>query len=135
MTSPIMMACRHDNRHHPQHIDVIIHLLYMTLPLIFPPRCDRSTGHTGAHHQNPGGLPGPKEGRHQRAQHDEIIPIRHAEALFKALRGNKKIWTIKGAGHNDWPTLVDVPKWQEFMDFVGGEPHKKSKPTPSGRQT
>jgi pimeloyl-ACP methyl ester carboxylesterase len=69
------------------------------------------------------------------AERDEIIPIRHAGALFKALTGNKKMWAIKGAGHNDWPMRVDVQKWREFMDFVGGEPHKNSKSTPIGRQT
>ena len=58
------------------------------------------------------------------AERDEIIPIRHANALYTSLPGNKKMWIIKGAGHNDWPTSVDVPKWQEFMDFVRGVDNK-----------
>jgi len=52
------------------------------------------------------------------AERDEIIPLRHANELYKSLTGNKKMWIIKGAGHNDWPMRVGVPKWQEFMDFV-----------------
>lgn len=58
------------------------------------------------------------------AERDEIIPIRHANALYKSLPGSKKMWIIKGAGHNDWPMLVDVPKWREFMDFVRGVDNK-----------
>jgi pimeloyl-ACP methyl ester carboxylesterase len=55
------------------------------------------------------------------AERDEIVPIRHANELYKSLPGDKKMWTIKGAGHNDWPMFIDVPKWQEFMDFVEGD--------------
>ena len=58
------------------------------------------------------------------AQRDEIIPIRHANSLYTSLSGNKKMWIIKGARHNDWPASVDVPKWQEFMDFVRGVDNK-----------
>ncbi len=52
------------------------------------------------------------------AQRDEILPIRHANALYNSLSGKKKMWVIQGAGHNDWPLFVDTKKWQEFMDFV-----------------
>jgi pimeloyl-ACP methyl ester carboxylesterase len=52
------------------------------------------------------------------AERDEIIPISHAHELYKSLPGNKKMWIIKGAGHNDWPMFVDMLKWREFMDFV-----------------
>jgi pimeloyl-ACP methyl ester carboxylesterase len=54
------------------------------------------------------------------AERDEILPIRHAVALYQSLTGSKKMWTIKGAGHNDWLMHVDVSKWREFMDFVRG---------------
>jgi pimeloyl-ACP methyl ester carboxylesterase len=54
------------------------------------------------------------------AERDEILPIRHAEALYQSLAGNKKMWTLKEAGHNDWPMRVDMSKWREFMDFVRG---------------
>ena len=52
------------------------------------------------------------------AERDEILPIRHAEALYRSLSGDKKMWVIQGAGHNDWPMFVDAKQWQEFMDFV-----------------
>jgi len=52
------------------------------------------------------------------AERDEIIPIRHAHELYQSLPGNKKMWVIKGAGHNDWLLFVDATKWREFMDFV-----------------
>jgi pimeloyl-ACP methyl ester carboxylesterase len=54
------------------------------------------------------------------AERDEVLPIRHANALYGSLTGDKKMWVIKGAGHNDWPMFVDAKKWQEFMDFVQG---------------
>jgi uncharacterized protein len=52
------------------------------------------------------------------AERDEILPIGHADALYKSLSGNKKMWVIHGAGHNDWPMFIDAEKWQEFMDFI-----------------
>jgi pimeloyl-ACP methyl ester carboxylesterase len=52
------------------------------------------------------------------AERDEILPIRHANALYATLAGEKKMWVIQGAGHNDWPMFVDTKKWQEFIDFV-----------------
>ena len=52
------------------------------------------------------------------AERDEILPIRHADALYKSLTGDKKMWVIQRAGHNDWPLYVDAKKWEEFMDFV-----------------
>lgn len=54
------------------------------------------------------------------AEQDDIVPIRHAKQLFGLLTGVTRMWTIKGAGHNDWPALVDKAKWQEFMNFVSG---------------
>jgi uncharacterized protein len=52
------------------------------------------------------------------AQQDEVLPIRHANTLYESLTGDKKMWVIRGAGHNDWPMFVDAKKWKEFMDFV-----------------
>jgi hypothetical protein len=54
------------------------------------------------------------------AERDEVIPVTHASELYKSLPGSKRMWIIKGAGHNDWPMQVDLPKWREFMDFVTG---------------
>jgi pimeloyl-ACP methyl ester carboxylesterase len=52
------------------------------------------------------------------AERDEILPIRHADALYESLSGDRKMWVIQRAGHNDWPLFVDAKQWQEFMDFV-----------------
>jgi pimeloyl-ACP methyl ester carboxylesterase len=57
------------------------------------------------------------------AELDDIVPIRHAQELYRSLPGPKKMWTLRGAGHNDWPMVVDVPRWREFMDFVEGNLH------------
>ena len=51
------------------------------------------------------------------AERDEVVPVRHAEELFTLLPKNKRMWIIKGVGHNDWSMLMDMSKWQEIMDF------------------
>lgn len=52
------------------------------------------------------------------AERDEILPLRHAVALYDSLSAPKKMWILKGAGHNDWPMAVDENKWREFMEFL-----------------
>ena len=53
------------------------------------------------------------------AERDEIIPIGHAKDLYDSLPGTaKRIWTIQGAGHNDWPMSTNTLWWKEVMDFV-----------------
>lgn len=59
------------------------------------------------------------------AEQDVVIPIPHAQALFKALsegQGPRKMYTIKGAGHNDWPGMVNPAWWQEITDYIQGNP-------------
>jgi pimeloyl-ACP methyl ester carboxylesterase len=51
------------------------------------------------------------------AERDEVVPVRHAKELFTLLPMDKRMWIIKGAGHNDWSMLIDTSKWQEIMDF------------------
>ena len=53
------------------------------------------------------------------AERDEVIPLGHARALFESLSGNKKMYIIKGAGHNDWLEKVDPAWWKEITDFIG----------------
>jgi pimeloyl-ACP methyl ester carboxylesterase len=53
------------------------------------------------------------------AERDDIIPVHHAQELFRALPGEKKMWTIKAAGHNDWFELVGPSWWKEITDYVG----------------
>ncbi len=55
------------------------------------------------------------------AELDEIVPVRHAQELYRSLPGPKRMWIIKGAGHNDWPMAVDGPRWREFMAFIEGD--------------
>jgi pimeloyl-ACP methyl ester carboxylesterase len=56
------------------------------------------------------------------AEQDEIVPIHHAQTLFASLRGDKKMWMIRGAGHNNWPEIVDPLWWQEIAAFMKGNP-------------
>jgi pimeloyl-ACP methyl ester carboxylesterase len=55
------------------------------------------------------------------AELDDIVPIRHAQELYRSLPGPKRMWTIKRAGHNDWLMVVDTLRWREFMDFIEGD--------------
>jgi uncharacterized protein len=56
------------------------------------------------------------------AEQDEIVPIHHAEALFASLPGDKKMWAIRGAGHNNWPDFINPEWWQEIAAFMEGNP-------------
>lgn len=56
------------------------------------------------------------------AERDEVIPLRHARELFELLPADKKIWILRGAGHNDWPLRMETSKWREIMDFLSGSP-------------
>jgi uncharacterized protein len=53
------------------------------------------------------------------AERDEILPIKHAHNLYANLpEGQKRMWVILGAGHNDWPFQADESLWREMTDFV-----------------
>jgi pimeloyl-ACP methyl ester carboxylesterase len=52
------------------------------------------------------------------AEKDEVIPPRHGRRLFDLLAGRKKLWVLPGAGHNNWPGVVDSRWWSEVMRFV-----------------
>jgi pimeloyl-ACP methyl ester carboxylesterase len=53
------------------------------------------------------------------AERDEILPIKHAHNLYASLPdGKKRMWVIKGAGHNDWPLYADTSLFKEVTDFV-----------------
>jgi hypothetical protein len=49
---------------------------------------------------------------------DDVIPMGHATALYISLPGSKKMWVMKGVGHNDWPMIAGQSWWQEIMGFV-----------------
>jgi len=53
------------------------------------------------------------------AERDEILPVRHALNLYNHLpEGRKKLWMIRGAGHNDWPMHTDISLFREVTDFI-----------------
>ena len=53
------------------------------------------------------------------AERDEILPIQHTINLYNSLPENKKrMWIIKGAGHNDWPFYAEPSLFKEITDFV-----------------
>ena len=53
------------------------------------------------------------------AERDEILPVKHAHSLYAALpEGQKRMWLIKGAGHNDWPFHTDASLFREITEFV-----------------
>ena len=53
------------------------------------------------------------------AERDEILPIKHARNLYANLpEGQKRMWVIRGAGHNDWPLFAEASLWKEMTDFV-----------------
>jgi pimeloyl-ACP methyl ester carboxylesterase len=55
------------------------------------------------------------------AERDKIIPIKHANDLYGSLSSaTKRMWTIKQAGHNDWPMHTDTLWWKEITDFASG---------------
>ena len=56
------------------------------------------------------------------AARDEIIPISHARLLYDSYAGQKRMWTIPQAGHNDWPLFIDDGGIKEIMDFLNGPP-------------
>jgi len=70
------------------------------------------------------------------AERDEVVPVRHARELFARLPEGKRMWIIKGAGHNDWAMLIDRPQWQEIIDFLDSPPGRRADiqggPAPAG---
>ena len=52
------------------------------------------------------------------AEYDKIIPRRHGIRLFDSLPNPKKLWIIKGAGHNTWSSIVGDSWWREVMGFL-----------------
>jgi uncharacterized protein len=56
------------------------------------------------------------------AGRDELIPVRHAINLHNSLSGTAtRMWTVQGAGHNDWPAFTDLSWWREIMGFVSSD--------------
>ena len=59
------------------------------------------------------------------AEQDQLIPIKHGRNLFNSLPGNaKRMWTIEGAGHNDWYMYTNFTWWKEITGFISGDEKK-----------
>jgi fermentation-respiration switch protein FrsA (DUF1100 family) len=56
------------------------------------------------------------------AARDSIGPPRLGRALYDALAGPKQLLLIEGAGHNDWPALVDAAWWLQAIAPALGAP-------------
>jgi pimeloyl-ACP methyl ester carboxylesterase len=53
------------------------------------------------------------------AEHDEIVPASHTQRLFSSLPGRRKLWVMRGVGHNDWPDSPGRGWWAEVLEFLG----------------
>lgn len=56
------------------------------------------------------------------AAQDTIVPAHLGQALYDALPPPRRLLTLPGAGHNDWPTHVDAAWWQGAVDFLLAPP-------------
>ncbi len=52
------------------------------------------------------------------AERDELIPLNHADTLYRSLPQPKRMWIIPKAGHNDWLAFVDKEWWEEVVAFI-----------------
>jgi alpha-beta hydrolase superfamily lysophospholipase len=55
------------------------------------------------------------------AERDEIIPARHSQRLYDALREPKRRWIFAGAGHNSWPVDPRASWWDEALEWLAAE--------------
>ncbi|WP_077001465.1 alpha/beta hydrolase [Variovorax sp. KK3] len=56
------------------------------------------------------------------AGRDNVVPARLGVALYEALAAPKRVVTIDGASHNDWPGMVDARWWEDAMAFMLAQP-------------
>jgi hypothetical protein len=59
------------------------------------------------------------------AEHDELIPKKHAQRIYDSLITEKRMWVFEGAGHNTWPSAPDESWWREVSDFLTRSPSGK----------
>jgi hypothetical protein len=52
------------------------------------------------------------------AEADEVIPLRHGQALYDSITTTKKLWLFEQARHNEMPVGPDLAWWQEVVDFI-----------------
>ena len=52
------------------------------------------------------------------AEKDEVVPPQFGFNLYQSIENDKKLWTFKNAGHNNFPIDSDEAWWQEVLDFI-----------------
>jgi pimeloyl-ACP methyl ester carboxylesterase len=52
------------------------------------------------------------------AERDTIVPPQFGAALHAALPGPKRLVTVAGAGHNDWPDRVNARWWDDITGYL-----------------
>ena len=52
------------------------------------------------------------------AERDSIVPAKFGRALYEGLSAPKRLWTVPGTDHNDWPLRVDDAWWAGLMEFL-----------------
>ncbi len=53
------------------------------------------------------------------ANKDEIVPNRLTLKLFDSLPGQKRLWSLENATHNNLPIQPDAAWWSEVMKYMG----------------
>lgn len=49
---------------------------------------------------------------------DNIIPNRLTLSLYDSVSHPKQIWVFENAGHNSWPSNIELDWWDEVMNFL-----------------
>ena len=52
------------------------------------------------------------------AEKDEVVPPHFGLNLYQSIENDKKLWTFKNAGHNNFPIDSNEAWWQEVLDFI-----------------
>lgn len=66
------------------------------------------------------------------AERDEIIPARHSQRLYDALREPKRRWVFAKAGHNSWPVDPRAAWWDEVLEWLEAGTDRRKLPFPEG---
>lgn len=64
------------------------------------------------------------------AERDEIIPARHSQRLYDALREPKRRWVFEEAGHNSWPVDPRAAWWDEVLGWLEAGAEERVNPPP-----
>jgi hypothetical protein len=52
------------------------------------------------------------------AEGDDVVPARFGRTLYDRLPEAKRLFSVAGAGHNDWYEQVDARWWQGMVDYL-----------------